>query len=340
MNNVFHDWEHMIKVYLLFLGFLLAFTSAATGQTSAAELLVLEKDDKSLAIIDPSSLKVLDRVDAGEDPHEVAVSTDGLTAYITNYGAFNIPQRTISVVDLASRKPLAPIELPGLRAPHGIQIMGQEVYFTAEGSKAIARFDLSSRAIDWVLGIGQDRTHMLAVRGNRIFTSNVNSNTVDIIEFDTKPDISGCKLTVVPVGTGPEGFDVSPDGAELWVANSHGGTISVVDVAEKKVVQTIDPHTLMSNRLKFTPDGTMILVSDLEKGDLIILDAKAHRETKRLSLGKSAAGILIQPDSARAYVALPRDNSVAVLDLRSLSVIGKIETGRGPDGLAWAARDH
>lgn len=303
-------------------------------------LLVLEKDDRTLALVDADSMKVLGRIPAGEDPHEVVASEDGRLAYISNYGAFGKPQHTLSVADLAERKALPAIDLGALEAPHGLDLVSGKVYFTAEGSKAIGRYDPATRRVDWVLGIGQNRTHMLIVANDlsRIFTSNVNSDSISIIEPDKKADVSGWNATFVQVGKGPEGFDVSPDGKELWAANSHDGTVSVIDIASKKVVQTFAVPTKSANRVKFTRDGKMVLISDLGTGDLVVLDAAARKEIKRLNLGKGIAGILISPDGSRAYVAASRDNYVAVIDLKTLAMIGKIETGRGPDGMSWAIK--
>ena len=314
---------------------------AATAQTPSPALLVLEKDDKSLAIVDPASLKIVGRVDAGDDPHEVVASDDGKFAYISNYGAFGAnPGHTLSVVDLANQKRLPSIELGALLAPHGLEFADGKVYFTAEGSKTIGRYDPSVQKIDWILGIGQNRTHMLVVGKDlsRIFTSNVNSDSIGILERDKNGDVSGWMETYVSVGKGPEGFDVSPDGKELWAANSHDGTVSITNLASKKVVQTLDVRTQRSNRLKFTPDGKAVLISDLGTGDLVVLDAAARKEINRLSLGHGAAGILIVPDGSRAYVAVSRDNYVAVVDLHTLSVTGHVATGRGPDGMAWAVK--
>lgn len=312
----------------------------AIAQNSSPFLLVLEKDDRSLAIVDPTSLKVVGRVSAGEDPHEVVTSDDGRFAYISNYGAFSTPLHTLSVVDLAARKALPAVDLGPLRAPHGLELVNGKIYFTAEGSKAIGRYDPSSQQVDWVLGMGQNRTHMLVVAKDlsRIFTSNVNSDTISILDRDTNGDVSGWIETPIPVGKGPEGFDVSPDGKELWAANSHDGTVSIIDVVSKKVTQTLDLHTRFANRLKFTPNGKLVLISDLGTGDLVVLDAAARQEIKRVSLGHGSAGILIGTDGSLAYVAVSRDNCVAVVDLKTLSVIGRIATGKGPDGMAWAAR--
>jgi YVTN family beta-propeller protein len=320
---------------------LIVAASAAVAQTPSPALLVLEKDDRSLAIVDPDSLKIVGRVDAGDDPHEIVASDDGRFAYISNYGAFGPnPGHTLSVVDLVSQKRLPSVELGGLRAPHGLELADGRIYFTAEGSKAIGSYDPATEKINWVLGIGQNRTHMLVLAKDlsRIFTSNVNSDSIGILERDKSGDISGWTETYIRVGKGPEGFDVSPDGKELWAANSHDGTVSVIDLAGKKVSQTFDVHTKRSNRLKFTPDGKLVLISDLETGDLVVLDAASRKEMKRLSLGHGAAEILIVPDGSRAYIAVSRDNYVAVFDLKALSVTGHLATGKGPDGMAWAVR--
>src|SRR5512142_1721819 len=105
----------------------------SAGAQSSPLLLVLEKSDKTLAIIDASTQKVIARVPAGEDPHEIVA--DGHFAYISNYGAFQTPQHTLTVIDPAARKTLSSVALGSLRAPHGLELVNGKVYFTAEGSK-------------------------------------------------------------------------------------------------------------------------------------------------------------------------------------------------------------
>jgi YVTN family beta-propeller protein len=333
--------EMLRKVWASSLGFLVFLAGTfLLAQTPSPALLVLEKNDKSMAIVDPGTLKVVGRVPAGEDPHEIIASDDGKYAYISNYGAFQNPQHTISIADLSAQKALPAADLGALRAPHGLEMVNGKVYFTAEGSKVIGRYDPATHQVDWTLGIGQNRTHMLVVSRDesRIFTANVNSDTISILDRDKNGDASGWIQTPIPVGKGPEGFDVSPDGNEVWAANSHDGTLSIIDLASKKVVQTLDLHTKFANRVKFSPDGKLVLISDLGMGDLIVLDASAHKEIKRLNLGRGVAGILIVPDASRAYVAVSTDGQVAVVDLKTFLVTGRITTGKGPDGMAWAVR--
>ena len=314
-------------------------SSLIVCQTPSPALLVLEKEDQSMAIVDPGSLKVVARVQAGEDPHEVVVNRDGSRAYISNYGGFRTPQNTLSVVDLSSEKALSPVDLGPLKAPHGLDVVNDKVYFTAEGSKAIGCYDPARKQVEWVLGTGQGRTHMLKMTPDLrvIFTASMTSNTITIFEHDKNVDSSGWAETNVAVSPAPEGFDVSPDGKQLWAA-SHQETVTIIDIATKKIVQTINVHTKFANRLKFTPDGRHVLISDLGTGDLIVVDTASRSALKRVSLGHGAAGILIAPDGSVAYVAVSPDSNVAVVDLKTFSVTGRILTGKGPDGLAWAVR--
>ncbi len=313
--------------------FLLATAICSAAETPSPALLVLNKDANELAIVDPRSNKVAGRVGVGEGPHEVCASDDGKLAFVSNYGN---PGNTISVVDLAAQKELRRVPLAPLTRPHGIACADGKVYFTAEANKVIGRYDPAANKIDWVLGTGQNTTHMVLLSKDRntIFTANIGSDSITMIE---RAGNAGWNETVISVGKGPEAIDLAPDGKEFWTAHSRDGGISVIDVAAKKVVQTIDIHTQRSNRIKFTLDGGKVLVSDLGGGELVILDAASRKEIKRLKVGKNPEGILMAPDGSRAYVALAGDNAVAMIDLKTLEAAGRIETGKGPDGMAWAA---
>jgi YVTN family beta-propeller protein len=144
--------------------------------------------------------------------------------------------------------------------------------------------------------------------------------------------------TVIATGKGDEGFDVSPDGRELWTANAQDGTLSIIDIASRKVTATLDAKVQSANRLKFTPDGKLVLITSLGNGDLVIYDAASRKQFKRVKIGHGAAGILMDPQEGRAFIACSPDNYIAVLDLKTLEVTGHIDVGGEPDGLAWAVR--
>src|SRR5260370_10934819 len=73
------------------LGVFLLGPNFTAAQTPSPALLVLEKSDNSLAIVDPANLRIVSRVPAGPDPHEIVTSADGKLAYISNYGVSASP---------------------------------------------------------------------------------------------------------------------------------------------------------------------------------------------------------------------------------------------------------
>jgi YVTN family beta-propeller protein len=336
--------------------------SGAQSSSPQKLLLALSKHDHTLAIVDPATLKVIARAQVGPDPHEVIASSDGKTAYVSIYGGGRY--HALSVIDLVAHTAMPDIDTGALNGPHGLAFSGGKVWFTAEGAKAIARYDPATSRIDWIMGTGQNRTHMIYVNAdeNQIYTTNVASATVSVLEKDNLPPPgpppgerppAGAPSTpppggnqprtdwnqiVIPVGKGDEGFDLSPDGRELWTANAQDGTLSIIDIKTKKVIATLDAKVVSANRLKFTTDGRLVLISSLRNGDLVIYDAKSRKEFKRVNIGHGAAGILVDPDGSRAFVACTPDNYVSIVDLKTFAVTGHLDVGGEPDGLAWAVR--
>lgn len=342
--------------------FLWAAQECTAQSTPLRSLLALSKSNHTLAIVDPATLRVIARAPVGPDPHEVIASADGTIAYVSIYGFGRY--HALSVIDLAAQKALPDVDTGALNGPHGLAFVGGKLWFTAEGAKAIARYDPATSKIDWIMGTGQNRTHMIYVRADekQIYTTNVSSGTVTILEKVASPPMGpppgmhpaagappmpppgggqsrmDWNETVIPVGKGDEGFDVSHDGRELWTANAQDGTISIIDIAAKKVTATLDAGIFGANRLRFTPDGKRVLISSLGNGNLFVYDAASRKEIKQVPIGHGAAGILMDPVGDRAFVACSPDNYIAIVDLKTLEVTGHLDVGGDPDGLAWAVR--
>jgi YVTN family beta-propeller protein len=307
--------------------------SVLPALVSAAQLLVLNKGDATLSFIDPATGAILATVAAGLGPHEVELSSNAQLAFVTNYGARD-DGNTISVVDVRARKELRRLDLGDLKRPHGLTFTGGQAYFTSERAQKIGRLDPDATKVEWTFSTDQDGTHMLLASrdGNTLYATNIQSNTVSIIERGAGNTWS---QTLVAVGAGPEALDVSPDGRELWIGHSRDGGISIIDTATKKVTHTFDAQTKRSNRLKFTHDGRFVLVSDLSGGELLVFDARTRTLNSRLSLGRVPTGILIPQGSPFAYVAVSGENHIAVVDLKSFKVTKTIAAGASPDGMAW-----
>jgi DNA-binding beta-propeller fold protein YncE len=112
-------------------------------------------------------------------------------------------------------------------------------------------------------------------------------------------------------------------------------SITVVDLVQKKVVDTIALPTTYSNRLRFTLDGKYVLVSELQGNQMLVLDAKTRKEVKRIDVGAGGEGIFIEPGGNRAFYAVSRGGKIAVIDTRTLEVIKEITGLANPDGMDW-----
>ncbi|HEV2989130.1 MAG TPA: YncE family protein, partial [Candidatus Angelobacter sp.] len=90
-----------------------------------------------------------------------------------------------------------------------------------------------------------------------------------------------------------------------------------------------------SNRLKFTPDGKLVLISDAAANEVLAIDTSSRKLQKRIPVCAQPLGIQMAPDNKTAYVACGQAAKIAIIDLATLSQVGTIDVGPGPDGMAW-----
>lgn len=315
-----------------FLSYLLGICFSISAQTKPT-LLVLNKNEATLAIVDVGEMKVLGKVPTGDSPHEVVASADGKTAFVANYGAQK-PGNSLSVIDIETRKELRRVDLSPLFRPHGIQELGGKIYFTSETNRIIARYDPAENKVDWMMGTGQNASHMIVVTPDqkRIYTTNIASDSVTAFEFQNVPPTTS-KITHIPVGKHPEAIDISPDGTEVWVGLNAEGAVDVIDTATNKVKEKVAlgerPY-----RVKFTPDGKQILFTMPNTKELLVYDAAMRKEIKRVKLGSAPLGVAISKDGKIAFITAGQPDVVLKIDLIKFEITGKIETGQVPDGVA------
>lgn len=316
-------------------------------------LVVLDKADATLRMIEPNSAHVRDMAPTGTGPHEGVASPDGTLVVVCDYGD-RTPGHTLTVFDPFERRVTATIDLSPHTRPHGIAFLDQRstVLVTSETSKALLVVDLRGRKVTRVLPSEAETTHMLAVTPDRtrVFTANIRGNSVSAIEL-----ASGKLLQVIETGNQPEAIAVSPDGNEVWVGHNVDDKIVVIDAhtLEKKAEF---PCGKMPIRIAFVPNGKIALVSCAKSGELAVIDAASRTEKKRIALPKNVltpeqmrgspeeqeansnplpVGVLCAPDGDYAFVACTAADQVAVIDLAKLTLKCFIPTGKQPDGMAW-----
>jgi DNA-binding beta-propeller fold protein YncE len=296
-------------------------------------LLVANRGGSTITMIDPATMQILGTTVVGNDPHEIAVSADGRTAYVSLYA--NGTGNRIAVVDIASRTKIRDIDITPLQAPHGIAQAAGFLYFTAEDSQSVARYDPVSDRIDWTGRTQQEGTHSLAVKrdGSTVYTANIVSGTASVVRVTSDPGIYTKSLTTVPLC---EGIALSPDEREVWTGSAGTGGIAVIDVATETVVARISPGTF-AYRLAFTPDGQTVLVPRGNGGSVAVYDAPSRTLLRTIPVGGGTLSVLPAADNRHMYVGAVGPGRVLEVDILTGAVLRTVEVSNAPDGLAYAA---
>ncbi|PIW28101.1 MAG: hypothetical protein COW29_09955 [Rhodobacterales bacterium CG15_BIG_FIL_POST_REV_8_21_14_020_59_13] len=312
----------------------LAAILSATGAMADDQIVIVNKGDDTISILDAASYEREGQVAVGANPHEVHVSPDGRTAYVSDYGGAQ--GTTISVVDLDSAVRTDIWELGGNRGPHGIWVSldGAHVWATTETSGTVIELATATGELTNVWETGQRVSHQLVPTpdGSKLYIANIGSGSVTVIDRTTN------EVAAVPTGAGAEGIDVSPDGREVWVTNRAANTISVIDVATDTVLETFSSGGTLPIRAKFTPDGEEVWISNGTSNQVAVFHAESRELLATIDVGAIPIGILMSPEGECVFIANTQDDFVTVIDTETRAVIDQIETGDEPDGLAWAAR--
>ena len=323
---------------------LLLMASAFALPVHAATLIVLNKSEHTASLIDPETGKTIAKLPVGRGPHELIVSPDGRTAYVSNFGRYGIcpagdtlcqkAGNTITVIDLAERKVKATYDFGTNTGQHGSVISrdGKYVWVTSETPQSLLEIDAATGKIvnQWMTN--QDRSHLVVVTPDekKFYVTNTVSGSVSVIARGTGT------VKVIPVGKGAEAITISPDGSEVWIGMPVDNRIAVISTAKDEIVETFESGGAQPQRISFTPDGKDVWVSHVRADTLTVIDAKTRKTVANVSVGKRPQGIVFSPDGRRGYFALSGSNQVAVIDVPARKLLQSFDTGLDPDGIAFA----
>ena len=259
-------------------------TPTPTPRPSNDLLVVVNKSDNSLSVLDGATGKLKWTAPVETGPHEAEVLADGKTVAVSDYGRTNAPGHMVSIIELATGKIVGRVDLGSGARPHGLAALKDgRLLVTAEGKKELVVVDPKGAKVLSRMPTGHALSHMVAASpdGKRAYVSSLKDGVVTVI------DLPGGVVGDVPTGKGAEGIDVTPDGREVWVVNREADTISVIDTKTLKVAATIKAGAFPI-RVKITPDGKRAVVAFAESGDVGVFDVATRTEVKRIPVGRDA----------------------------------------------------
>lgn len=312
----------------------------------ADTLAVVCKSDFQLVLVDPATQKVLVKLPTGLGPHEVAVSPDGRTAYVSNFGRYSVypagdtahdkAGNSITVIDLVERSVKATFDLGTHTGPHGMTLShdGKLLWATSETPQAILEIDTASGKILHVWNTNQVRSHMIVTTPDesKFYVTNTVSGSVSVVNRK-----SG-EVKVLATGPGTEGIAISPDGKEVWAASRLDGKIEVISTATDSIVATFASGGKEPKRLAFTPDGKQVWVTNSRSDQTTVFDAHARELIAALTMSKAPSGIYFSADGRSAYVTNANANQLTFVEVASRKIAQVMPIGTDPDGVAWSSR--
>jgi len=318
---------------------LVAAVSAVHAQDG--RLLVAQKGDRSIAIVNPAAGSVVASLpEGGVTGHEVAASPDGRMAIVPIYGDSGVGKpgtdgQNIVVFDIAAKKKVGDIEFDHGVRPHD-PVFGPKdglLYVTTELDKTVTIIDPKTWKIIGTIPTGAAESHMLAIShdGRRGYTANVGPGTVSVLDMQARK-----VLKVISVSGNTQRIAISTDDKWVFTADQTQPRIAVIDTATNTVAKWV-PMEGIGYGGAATLDGRWFLMTLPDQNKVAVVDLKTMTVSRTVGVGKYPQAIVVRPDGKTAYVSCMHSDQVAEIDLAKWTT-RLIATGKLTDGLAWAGR--
>lgn len=298
-------------------------------------LVVVNKTDNSVSVIDTQKQKIVNTLPTGKGPHELVATKDGKYAVSTDF----VGGDSLTVFNIPEQKVERTISLEGYPGPHGIAFLADQerVIFTSGKSAHVVIANIHSGDIESAIRTNQSTTHMLALSQseNLVYATNIRSNSISKMSLNNNK-----VLEQISVEEMPEAIRLLNDGSELWYGANKEGLVIVLDTKTKKPVAKFDGFSF-PYRVLFSHDESVAMVPDFRNHDLRFFDVKSKKEIGRLALEKEAGpqGITLHPSLDIAFLSLNLKNKVLAIDIHSRKIIAEYPTGNNPDGVVFINHD-
>jgi DNA-binding beta-propeller fold protein YncE len=313
--------------------------------TGTRGLIMVDKLGGHIRFFDPATDQEISSFAAsdqpGMKPHDLAISPDHRTAYITVYGDGVYgknphPGHSLLIVDLASRQLAGTIDLSPYQAPHGIQVdAAGMLYVTCDLSRTVLIINPHKRTIEAAIDV-EGTGHRLAVLpdASKLYVANKDDKP-----FISVVDLKSRKMVrKIPMPNGTEGITASPDGKTVLAANLTQPYIHVISTVTDTEVARVQIEGVEKGvyNIFYTPDGQQVLTCVFTGQVNLLTAADLHAPQRTLrSAGTQLMGFAFAADGKTALVGNHGEGSVSRIDLETAAVTKTFAAGKGVEALAY-----
>jgi YVTN family beta-propeller protein len=329
-----------LRPSLFVLSLVLVAMTVGPSAAPSGWLLVANKGDRALGIIDPDAgHQVAAVAEGGVTGHEVIASPDGARAFVPIYGDSGVGKpgsdgRTLVAIDLATRAVTGTLEFEKGVRPHCPMFGPKDglLYVTTELDESVTIIDPKTLKIVGRVPTGQPESHMLAITrdGRRGYTSNVGPGTVSVLDLEKRTT-----LAVIPISKQSQRISLSVDDKWAFTADQTAPMLVVIDTSTNTVSRRVElPATGYGTAP--TKDGKYLLVAVPRANVVAVVDLATWKVTRKVDVPQSPQEVLVRPDGQVAYVSCDVPGKIAAIRTSDWTVSQTIDAGKLADGLAWA----
>lgn len=316
--------------------------------TGTQGLVAVDKVGGKVRLYEPGTYREVAAIEVEKLPHEVAISPDHQTAYVSIYGTGIFgnnpnPAQTIAVIDLDRRRQVDAISVAPYFAPHGIMVATDgKLWVSCDASAKLIVVNPQTRAIEAAFDTGSFGSHWIALTpdGAKVYISN---KTDSVGVFDVAKRMLTATIVLPNEKQGTEGIAVSPDGSRVLVVDNFDARVHVIDTAADAIVDSValagnpptNPKRSRNVRVRYSLDGRYVLTSNYASGVIYVHDADDLRRQTPLIVAKGPMGFAFAPDGNAAIVANHDSGIATLIDLQERRVTGYFDGGSGIETLAF-----
>lgn len=312
----------------------LAFFGARTLTAEKASFAVVEKVAGRVGFYNAAGARV-GEVNVGSFPHEAVFDKATKLLYVSVNGVLWMTEdakglNKLAVIDTASMKKVADIDLGEFHRPHGIAQLPRSgnIVATTERPFGLVLVDIKQRKVIRNFDVKGKSPHMVMLShdGTRAWVSNTDSNSIAVV------DLQAGTTKVIATGEKPQGGVLDASGGKLYLTNGGSDRLDIVDTEKSASVGAIATGK-QPGRVALTPDGRT-LVYNLQ-GDLAIgfADTQTRKQTGTLDIKGRSLSLTMTRDGKRAYAGVQDQDKVFEIDVPGRKVIRVIDLPKqsGPD---------
>src|SRR3989344_3288880 len=303
----------------------------ATGHAAASTAWVSNEKDNSLSLIDMQTLQVTDTLAVGQRPRGLLLSHDNKLLYICASDSDRV-----QVMDVATRKIIK--ELPSGKDPEQFALHPNNrwLYVSNEDDALVTVIDTETSKVLGQINVGVEPEGMVVSPDGK-WAVNTSETTNMLHWIDTGTQTLADNTLV---DQRPRFVEFNPDGSQLWASAEIGGTVTVLDVASRKVLKTltfkikgVHPDKVQPAGIKLSSDGKYAFVALGPANHVAVIDAKTFEILDYLLVGRRVWQMAFTPDEKQLLATNGVSGDVSVIDVDSLKVLKSVKVGRYPWGV-------